>query len=151
MADKSPLTWGLHSNKQTTFLVIKLRRCQRLVPWIPSSSAEALVQSFGGVLLATRYCIRAVGTARTTERQYSAIKSYRISIPNQPPSEYTILSKFLKHYLSQPLYPLYGTITVPFVMWLMKCTRMLIKAELLRLSLCFKKKKSKIISQCQMF
>lgn len=38
-----------------------------------------------------------MGSSCTTERQYSAIKSYHISIPDQPPSEYmTPFSSFFK-------------------------------------------------------
>lgn len=44
-----------------------------------------------------RYCTKEMGSSCTTERQYSAIKSYHISIPDQPPSEYmTPFSSFFK-------------------------------------------------------
>lgn len=91
--------------------------------------------------------MKEVGITCATERQYSAIKSDRISIPDQPPSEYTALPKFLKHSLSQPLGPLHGTVIFLFVTRLMKGVSMLTKAALLSLSLFFKKKKSKIIFQ----
>lgn len=95
--------------------------------------------------------MKAVGITHTTERQYSAIKSYRISIPDQPPSEYMTLSKFLKQYLSQPFYPVNGTIIFLFVMWLMKCISMLTKAErALEPFFVFQKKNQKLYSRCQM-
>lgn len=96
-----------------------------------------------GVFRATHHCMKEVGITCTTERQYSAIKSDRISIPNQPPSEYMTLSKFLQHYLSQPLGPVHRTVIFLFVAGLMKGISMLIKAVLLSLFFVLQKKKFK--------